>query len=479
MLSVLVPMLLVVATRADQPAGTDVSGYLDAMVDSGVPGVAVVVIQGDKVLTATGHGSTGSGSADANTRFRVASLTKSFTATAVLQLVQKGSVDLDRPVASYLREFCTADDRSDRITVRQVLNQSSGLTDRTLGFNQYAARPTNAEEAVALLRDSRLAYDPETSWDYSNPNYWLAARLVEVVSGEAFSDYLARHIFTPLGMRRTSHYDVPGQAPAVAESHSYVFGHPLHLDDPDSFAGGAGGVVTTANDLGRWLRFQHGYSVLGQQGEVLSSTLLQEQHRRQSPLQEYSVGYALGWWNGEPADGGISRISHSGTGAGTSAYEGLFPGGIGIGVLINAGTPRADVVAADLYALVSGESLQDVATAPAPWPDVIAVVAVIAVGALGLRGIRNARKWAVKGNTAARWTIVALLLVVSACLVAVPWIGGRVVARQADWTVLFYTAPVPSAAVLIGAVCLLLLAAARSVALLRNRGMTGDYVLRP
>ncbi|MGW5360674.1 serine hydrolase domain-containing protein [Actinopolymorpha pittospori] len=458
-------LLLVWPRPASADVVSDVDAYLARMVASGVPGVAVVVTRHDDVVIATGRGTDGRADVGADTRFRAASLSKSFTATAVLQLVEQQRVDLDRPVTTYLPELVIDDPRTDRITVRHLLNQSSGLTDNTLGFGQYVDGPRTAKEAVDLLRSSRLAYDPGTSWDYCNVNYWVAARLVEVVSGEEFSTYLDRHVFTPLGMTRTTQHDIPAEATDVARTHSYAFGHAVHVGDAPGFSGGAGGVVTTAADLGRWLRFQGGFRVPEQTGHVLGPELLAEMHRRQSPLDQYSVGYALGWWDGEPADGGIPRISHSGTGGGFSAYQGFFPDGTGVGVLVNASQPTGDRIAGDLRAIVVGGSPTDAPQGPSPWPDILATLVALTTLALCARGIRNARAWPLRRKGWVRWGVLSLLAVVPAALLSLPWAGGRLLGREATWTVLWHMAPVPTAAAIMCATGLILLVAARAVAL--------------
>lgn len=458
---------------ADAGAASRVVAYLDRLVASGVPGVAVVVTRGDDVVVAAARGADGEAPVTTQTRFRAASLSKSFTATAVLQLVERGLVSLDEPVVTYLPELVTADPRSDLITVRQLLNQSSGLTDGTLGFDQYAAGPRTAQEAVALLRRSRLAYDPGTSWDYCNPNYWVAGRLVEVVSGERLTDYLRRHVLAPLGMDRTDHADVPADAVGVSPTHAYAFGLPVHLGDPPGFAGGGAGVVTTADDLGRWLRFQAGRPVPGQVEPVLGAHLLAEQHRRQSPLTGYPVGYALGWWDGVPADGGTPRVSHTGTGAGHSAYQGLFPDGTAIGVLVGASSPTGDRVAHDLRAVLAGRAPREAAGAPVLWLDVAATGVALGAVALSVRGAGRAPDWAARRGRRVRWLVLAVLVAVPAVAGMLPWAAGRAVGRQAGWVLLWHTAPVPAAALALVALAATLVAAARVAAVVRAGAADG------
>jgi len=143
------------------------------------------------VIYIQGFGSDGHGhGVTPDTQFRIASLSKSFTAVAVLQLVEAGQVELDSPVQAYLPTFVTADpSASRRITVRHLLNQTSGMADA--GFPSIANDQSGSlEQRMESLRSARLVSDPGQRFHYFDPNYQLLARLVEVVAGVPFSTYL-------------------------------------------------------------------------------------------------------------------------------------------------------------------------------------------------------------------------------------------------------------------------------------------------
>lgn len=128
-------MLLCVATPAHATPTLDRQAVDDLVTEqlaaTGAPGVAIAITHGNQVFT-RGYGNAGDDRPiTADTQFRIASLSKSFTATAVLQLVTRGQVDLDEPVTTYLPEFSPDDPRGAEITVRQLLNQTSGLTDQS------------------------------------------------------------------------------------------------------------------------------------------------------------------------------------------------------------------------------------------------------------------------------------------------------------------------------------------------------------
>ena len=172
----LMPQIMPIQAASAAPQ-EDVQGWLDEVVASGVPAIAVVVTHGNEIAVEAGAGQVDGRPVDEHTSFRIESLSKSFTATAVMQLVEEKRVDLDVPVTQYLPDLRLDDERAESITVRQLLNQSSGISDATLGFDQYAAGPQTPREAGELLSRSRLAFDPGTDWAYSNPNYWICAQL--------------------------------------------------------------------------------------------------------------------------------------------------------------------------------------------------------------------------------------------------------------------------------------------------------------
>jgi CubicO group peptidase (beta-lactamase class C family) len=228
-----------------------------------IPGVAVVVTKGTEVVSVAGFGRDSRGQAiTPDTIMPIASLSKSFTAMAVMQLVEQGKVQLDRPVREYLADFTLADPRAARITVRQLLAHTSGMSDTTFP-EKSGPLPASLAEGVTLLRTARLADEPGQRSHYHNPNYWVAARIVEVVSGEPFDSYLRRHVFDPLGMRNTRSVGSLREAPRVAEGHVRICGYSIALPEPPWFLNGSSGVVTTAADLAQWLILQNNGTMAG------------------------------------------------------------------------------------------------------------------------------------------------------------------------------------------------------------------------
>jgi CubicO group peptidase (beta-lactamase class C family) len=191
------------------------------------------------------------------TQFMLASLSKSFTAVAVLQLARTGRIDLDAPVRDYLSEFTTSDpDASGRITVRHLLHHTSGLADA--GFRAgLSAKSGSLAQRVRDLQTASLVSEPGQQFHYFEPNYQLLARLVEVVTGEPFEHYLAHRVFRPVGLTGTVAADTTAEArrsaPRLAKGHVVVFGVPVARQELDGLLTGSSGVVSTAQDIARWL----------------------------------------------------------------------------------------------------------------------------------------------------------------------------------------------------------------------------------
>jgi CubicO group peptidase (beta-lactamase class C family) len=239
-----------VRAPAFDPAAVDriVVGQLAA---NRIPGLALAITRGDEVLYVRGYGAARTGEpVTGRTQFLVASLSKSFTALAVLQLVEAGRVDLDAPVRRYRPDFALADsEAAARITVRQLLHQVSGLADT--GFaGGLAQQQATLAARVASLRHAQTAAAPGAAFRYFDPNYQVLARLVEVVSGEPIDAYLRVHVFAPLGMRDTfgavTADEAVARAERLAQGHLVVYGVPVAAQELSGVLGGASAVEVSA-----------------------------------------------------------------------------------------------------------------------------------------------------------------------------------------------------------------------------------------
>ncbi|MBB5957463.1 CubicO group peptidase (beta-lactamase class C family) [Saccharothrix tamanrassetensis] len=314
-----------VAAAAGEPDRAAIDRFVTEFAgNAGYPDVTVAITKGDRVVHVAGYGR-GDADVTATTPMPVASVSKSFTALAVMQLVERGAVALDRPVADYLPDFHLADPRAAGITVRRLLNQTSGISDRTLR-EKSLPQPDSLADAVPRANAATLAVDPGTRHHYTNTNYHLAGRLVEVVSGEPYADYLRRHVFEPAGMRSTTTIThAPG---GVTKGHVYAYGASIPATEPHRLVAGSDGVVSTAEDMARWLVVQSNGGRTADGTRLVSPESVKAMHTSSDPRWTYGMG----WDTSE--DG---RVRHSGIWFTHSAGQLLLPSGYGIAVTASSG----------------------------------------------------------------------------------------------------------------------------------------------
>lgn len=472
---ILLPGLVVlIGAQAPVPASAPpvTPAAIDALVHAyreatGVPGVAVAVTRGDHIVHAAGYGNTAAGEpVTARTRMALASVSKSMTALAVLQLVEEGRVRLDEPARSYLPEFTMADPRAGAITVRQLLDQTSGMSDTT--FRYHDGPPVGTlRETVVRMRSARLAAAPGTRWEYHNGNYSVAARLVEVVGGRPFTDHLRQRLFDPLGMADSRTGNISPGLPSSARGHLVVLGTAVALPEPRAPGNGSGGVASSARDMAAWLITQH-RGGRGPDGTVVASPAAIAAMHRPSVV---SGSYGMGWFVGTTASG-APVIDHGGDLFTATAYQALLPAsGHGVAVMANTGALHGDAQAIgdQLVALLEGRSVPPAST-PLVWIDAALLVLAAGAGLLAGRGVRRSRRWAAGRtmNTATAARLLALLLPLALCatirrLVTLLW------RRDFSWLQVGYLYPtfmVLLATVTLGCLVVLL---ARLVALRTRR----------
>lgn len=396
-----------VGNAAAEPAAVDpaaIDGFIaDYLAHTRLPGVAIAVTHGDQIVRATGYGHDSSGTdLTGATKMPIASLSKSFTSAAVLQLVDAGKVDLDSPVRHYVPEFWMKDSRADRITVRQLLNQTSGMSDRTFPDIRMPV-PNSLAAAVERLHTAELATDPGTAFHYHNPNFQVAARVVEVVSGIAFADYMTERVFKPLGMNSTSTVNDTTAASDLTHGYIRAYGLPFAAGEPDVFVGGSHGVLTTAADMTRWLMAQNDQGRIPGGGRLLSPASTDAMHTP-SKISDYAMG-----WFSRKTDSGAVELVHTGEWFTYTAEQVLLPeSDYGIVVMVPAGTQLQDepaIITNGLIALVSGAQpeVKNPAGFRVDW--VLAALTVLTI-VLGVLGFVRARRWAAKQSGRAVWAVL-------------------------------------------------------------------------
>ena len=331
-----------------------------------LPGVAVGVVSGDELVWAKGFGY-----ADVkarkpmtpDTKFRIASHSKLFTATAIMQLREQGKVRLDDPVTQHLPWFGLkpAGDDDGVITVEQLLTHSSGLP-REAGEHWVTGEFPTSEQVRALMSDRQAAFAPSVRWKYSNLAYTIAGMVVEKASGMKWADYVQANIFAPLGMSSSSvDRDVEGMAVGYGNRRPGAEREVFPFTDARGMAA-ATGVTSTVPDLARFVSAQFRTGPRGG-NRILSGGSLREMHRVRSMENNWTVGNGIGF--SERRIGNRVWMGHSGGYPGYTTQT-LFnlDTRVGVIVLTNTGDSNPGDIATQLINSVGEAVIRATAEKP-------------------------------------------------------------------------------------------------------------------
>lgn len=269
--------------------------YLTGLVDARLFHGAVLVARGGRVLLRKGYGPADSAGRPngPGTRFRIASMSKQFTAMAVMRLQAQGRLRTTDPICSYLADCPAA---WQPIRIRELLSHTSGIPDYTslADFSASQAEPVTPEQLVRRFRDLPLLFEPGSSYSYGNSGYVLLGLIIERVSGQPYADVLRDQIFAPLQMRDSGVSQGVGEAGAALGFHTFD-SLAAPLDASTLF--GAGTLSSTADDLYRWAQAMRA-------GQLLPADL---QAELLTPVRnDYAYGWKVVSRNGQ------RQISHPG-----------------------------------------------------------------------------------------------------------------------------------------------------------------------
>jgi len=270
--------------------------------------MSVLIRRGDRTLSET----TSAGCTPA-TRFQIASVSKQFTAAAVLLLAERGRLSLDDPIGRRLGGCPPA---WSEITLHHLLAHSSGLGH----WHDYPmidlARRVEPAELLATFHQVPPLFRPGAGWHYSSPAYVLLAHVVQEAAGRPYRDFLAGEVFTPLGLTSTF-AGSPGDRPDIAQGHDRQ-GRPIGSWELDVVGMGAGDIWSTTTDLLSWIDGLRAGRLLGAHYRDL---MLSEQ--APTGRGNDDRGYGYGWFVGTVE--GHSWFHHSGDNAGFIAFAGCVP----------------------------------------------------------------------------------------------------------------------------------------------------------
>lgn len=300
--------------RADDGGSFDpqaVDAFLSEQVKANrIPGLAIAMVKNNQVVLLKGYGEAAPGvPVTPQTQFYIGSVTKSFTALAVMQLVEQGKLELDAPVQQYLPWFKVAEEQaSAQITVRNLLNHTSGLSEK--GDPNASAYTASLDEQGRLLSEVHPTAPVGAQFQYYNQNYRLLGRLIEEVSGQSYADYMHANVFEPLGMLHTA--TNPAEAPNLAQGYSRFFGFPLRqsqMYSPGRVPSGL--MITTAEDMANFLIAQLN-NTRSDGSAMLSSQWLAEMRTPPAGIDsEYGMGWLVAENGNVLAHGGAIEYFHA------------------------------------------------------------------------------------------------------------------------------------------------------------------------
>lgn len=329
------------------PRAAAIQSLLDAWAGAGAGGVVVALADRTtpQLVVAAGSDGRDGGILQPDSPFRVGSLTKTFVAVMVLQLVADGRIALDDPVTKHLPELTIADG----VTIRQLLAHRSGIPEHTDGelAPEVLAdpdRPWTPADVIALVQDQQPDFSPGAQFAYSNTNYVVAGLLLEHVTAMSVADNLDLRIVEPLGLRSTYLAPDPTREPIEGYSRSLAGGSTNggSYRALETAAGAAGAAVSTAPDLATFIR-----ALVN--GELLPSAVYAEMTTG-LPAE----GETLGVFPSSPPS--ATGISNAGAIPGFSAFMQYDPATEGLLVLlVNDDTRSLDQLGADLTAILEQE----------------------------------------------------------------------------------------------------------------------------
>ena len=265
MKKIIILLLLPLAVAAQKNYPVLLNDYAQAAFKAKDFNGAVLVVQKDKVIYKKAFGLADREWNIANTvetKFRIGSVTKQFTAACVLQLVEQGKLSTDDKLTKYIPDY----PKGDSITIHMLLNHTSGITNYTNlpEFWPKAVLPLSIDSMIALFKNKPLDFSPGSKWNYSNSGYFLLGVIVEKVSGKTFSEYLNQNIIAKIGLKNTSLDRLDSvlsfRAKGYEKNQQGVWAHAMYISMEGPYSAGA--IVSTVDDLYQWTKALHDNKIL-------------------------------------------------------------------------------------------------------------------------------------------------------------------------------------------------------------------------
>ncbi len=280
---------------------SDLTRKIEAHLRTVSPNAAVLVMRNRQTLLARGYGFASYESAspiEPTTQFLIGSITKQFTATAIMMLVENGMLDLHAPVSEYLDDLPA---EWQQLTTHQLLTHTSGLMHSWAleGFAATMAEPRDVHETLVRFHQEPLLSAPGTEFNYSGVGYFLLAALIEKLSGETYESYLSSEVFGPLQMSNSGAHSPEQDLDNLAES--YMYRDDTRIRSPDihtPILTGGGNLYSSIEDMAKWCNAMIG-----------SELLTHSSFKRMYSTELNNFGYG---WGVHTDDRGITYRAHAG-----------------------------------------------------------------------------------------------------------------------------------------------------------------------
>ncbi|MGM0436657.1 MAG: serine hydrolase domain-containing protein [Bacillota bacterium] len=413
-----------------------------------IPGIALSVVKDGDIIYSKGFQrsvKSNDKKITADTPLYIGSISKSFTSLAIMQLVEKGKINLDDSIDEYLSFFeVDKNNFTGEITIRQLLHHRSGMSEEE--YMESLPGDFSIEEGVEDLQGMKLSYKPGDKFNYFNPNYNILGLIVEKVSNMSYEDYIKENILTPLEMENT-YLEKEVIKEKVPNGHISFFSFPIKKEEEfKKHSLPSGFIVSTANDMANYLIFQ-------QTGEYKKKKLIENStlNKMHTPWEKAKTGYAMGWNIGEKF--GYKTIEHGGSLYSYSANMAMLPEkNAGVILLINQNH--------FVYNIISNNQLVDNLLKILINPDIVTnelsfiplgtifiVLALIAILTIvkDIYQLLNLKKWKKKIEGKSKFKIhfdiISDLLMPSSLIIIIPFIFDMIFNRKMTFLPAFYLMP--------------------------------------
>lgn len=343
----------------DNMIASDIETYCQKVLEEtpGLPGFAISVVKNDEVILEKGFGTADLNqklASTANTNYYIASSTKSFTALLAMILDEEGIILLDDPLSKYFPDTYFVEElKVDEIKIRDLFTHTAGISNEPIAFRLAYTGEHDLETLIELMQFSEPNEAGLGNYQYTNLGYNIYTVILDKITGKSWQDWLNEKVFIPLGMDRTTAYMSLAEnnnwdlaKPYFASSESTI--EEVYLMKKDNTMQSAGGLITTAEDMSKWLEVQmnlgllDGTQVFSEEMIKASHQLLTEQEKEKYHTFD-TKGYGMGWSIAEFR--GKDILHHFGGFPGFLTHVSFMPEEkIGITVMVNEAVSGWDVM---------------------------------------------------------------------------------------------------------------------------------------